>query len=284
MRLPVPAVDLLYSPRRPAIPERSPRRCPQSPEEVLRAMDAAGVDKVFVSQCKQWSCERQWLCLDTRLEDVARYTQAAPQRFVGLAGFNPFSVSDSLREIDVAAEHCGFRGVYLHAESFAVPLTDRRLYPLYAKAVERALPVVVQPDAVPILGGEPVISQISTIADDFAELQLVVILNGWPGWSAVDKICERFENLWFGLPADALSSLAGPLGDFLVAGCGRDRCLWGSNGLPWGEALDQVFRLGLPSAVERKLLHDNAWRLFQLAHPAPADLTLPPADPLLAER
>ena len=283
MRLPVPAVDLLYSPRRSALPERSARRCPQDPLQVLRAMDAAGIDKAFVSQCKQWSCERQWLCLDTRLEDVARYTQAAPQRFLGLAGFNPFAVSDSLREIEMAARYCGFRGVYLHAESFALPLIDRRLYPLYAKAVELALVVVVQPDAVPILGGEPVISQVSAVANDFPELRLLLTLNGWPGWSAVDKLCERIDNLWFGIPGDALSSLSGPISDFLLAGPGQDRCLWGSNGLPWNEALEQVFRLGLPSGMERKLLRDNAWRLFELARPVSVQ-PLPPAEPLLAER
>lgn len=283
MALPFRAVDLFYSPQRPMLQAFSGLHCPEAPTQLLPAMDATGIEKAFVTQCKQWSCERQWLCLDTRLEDVARYTSAAPERFVGLAGYNPFAVSESLREVEFAISKCGFRGVYLHAESFAVALTDRRLYPLYAKAAELAAPLVVQPDAVPSDGGVPVISQVAVIAEEFPELQLVVTLNGWPGWEAVDSLCQRRDNLWFGIVADALPRLADQVSDFLVAGPGQDRCLWGSNGVAWDKALAQVRDLALPPDIERKLLRDNAWRLFRLDLPV-AHVPLPADNPLLAER
>ena len=77
-------------------------------------MDAAGIGRVLVSQCKRWSCERQWMCVDTRLDDVVRYTAASP-RFIGLAGYNPFDIAESLREIELAVTTHAFRGVYMHA-------------------------------------------------------------------------------------------------------------------------------------------------------------------------
>jgi predicted TIM-barrel fold metal-dependent hydrolase len=45
---------------------------------------------------------------------------------------------------------------------------------------------------------------------------------------------------------------------------GQDRCLWGTNGLPWKESLDQWEAIGLKSETKRHLLHDNAVQLFGL--------------------
>src|ERR1041384_2674576 len=109
------AVDVLYQP---------PRGTCMPPEEALAEMDAAGIAVALVSQCKQWSCERQWMCVDTRLEDVARFTRESV-RFAGLAGYNPFDATESLREME-AARALGFRGSYFHAASFGVRLGDAR--------------------------------------------------------------------------------------------------------------------------------------------------------------
>ena len=50
---------------------------------------------------------------------------------------------------------------------------------------------------------------------------------------------------------------------------GQDRCLWGTNGLPWTESLAQLEQLGLRPEAKRKLVRDNAMQLFGLSpHPA----------------
>jgi hypothetical protein len=46
---------------------------------------------------------------------------------------------------------------------------------------------------------------------------------------------------------------------------GQDRCLWGTNGLPWKESLDQWQDMGLKEATKKKLFHDNAVELFGLS-------------------
>jgi len=45
---------------------------------------------------------------------------------------------------------------------------------------------------------------------------------------------------------------------------GQDRAVWGTNGLPWKESLDQVDALGLRPDARRKLIRDNARELFRL--------------------
>src|SRR5437899_2000342 len=49
-------------------------------------MDEAGVEKVFITQCKMWSYHNKSMYyMDTKLEEVAQYTRRYPDRFVGLA-------------------------------------------------------------------------------------------------------------------------------------------------------------------------------------------------------
>jgi hypothetical protein len=110
-------------------------------EQMLSLMDEAGVEKVFITQCKMWSYWNKWMYMDTQLEDVLQYTQKYPDRFVGLAGYNPFRIKESLREIETAVRNYGFKGVYVHIYGFDISLDDRKMYPLYAKCVELDIPV-----------------------------------------------------------------------------------------------------------------------------------------------
>jgi predicted TIM-barrel fold metal-dependent hydrolase len=146
MRFPV--IDCLFdatSGRNAAEAEFSKSlRCFPAAGELLPAMDRAGVRQALVTQCKRWSCERQWLCVDMRVQDVLSLVRPAPDRLAGLAGYNPHAIMESLHEIDEAAASGGFRGIYLNAENFGVTLVDNRVYPLYAKAASLRWPVMVQ--------------------------------------------------------------------------------------------------------------------------------------------
>jgi predicted TIM-barrel fold metal-dependent hydrolase len=52
---------------------------------------------------------------------------------------------------------------------------------------------------------------------------------------------------------------------FIGSRMGQDRCLWGTNGLPWKESLKQTNEVGLRDEARRKPLWENAARLFQLS-------------------
>jgi Enoyl-CoA hydratase/isomerase len=42
-------------------------------ETMLAKMDEAGVEKVFITQCKMWSYRSKWMYMDAKLEEVAQY-------------------------------------------------------------------------------------------------------------------------------------------------------------------------------------------------------------------
>ena len=116
----------------------------ESFEAMLAKMDEAGVEKVFITQTKMWSYRNKWMYMDTKLDEVAQYTQRYPDRFVGLAGYNPFRIKESLAEIEHAVKDYGFKGVYVHIYGFDIPIHDAKMYPLYAKCDELKIPVSLQ--------------------------------------------------------------------------------------------------------------------------------------------
>ncbi len=236
-------------------------------EEMLRRMDEAGVEKVFIAQCKMWSYWRKWMYMDTQLEEVLQYTEKYPQRFVGLAGYNPFRIRESLEEIQTAVTRHGFKGVYVHIYGFDIPLDDRKMYPLYALCEDLDVPVSLQVghvlEAMPSEGGRPML--LDRVACDFPQLKLIGAHTGWPWVEELLSVCYKWENVWLGIDAWMPKYLSASVVQFLNSRLGRDRCLWGTNGLPWKESLGQIEELGLKEEVKRKLLRENAAQLFNLA-------------------
>jgi predicted TIM-barrel fold metal-dependent hydrolase len=235
-------------------------------EEMLQRMDEAGVEKVFITQCKMWSYRRKWMYMDTQLEDVLQYTEKYPERFVGLAGYNPFQIQESLREVETAVTRHGFKGVYVHIYGFDIRIDDRKMYPLYAKCEELGVPVSLQVghvlEAMPSEGARPI--YLDRVACDFPQLKLIGAHTGWPWVDELLSVCYKWENVWLGVDAWMPKYLPPQILQFINSRMGQDRCLWGTNGLPWKESLEQIDQLGLKEEAKRKLLRENAAELFQL--------------------
>jgi predicted TIM-barrel fold metal-dependent hydrolase len=235
-------------------------------DAMVRKMDEANVERVFITQTKMWSHWNRWMYMDTTLEEVAQYTRAYPDRFIGLAGYNPFRIKESVREIEVAVREHGFKGVYVHIYGFDIPLHDPKMYPLYAKCVELDIPVSMQVghvlEAMPSEHARPM--YLDRIACDFPDLRMIGAHTGWPWVEELISVCYKWENIWLGIDAWMPKYLKPEVIQFIGSRMGQDRCLWGTNGLPWQESLDQVEQLGLKPEAKRKLLRDNAVALFRL--------------------
>jgi predicted TIM-barrel fold metal-dependent hydrolase len=233
---------------------------------MVQKMDEANVERVFITQTKMWSHWNRWMYMDTTLEEVAQYTRGYPDRFIGLAGYNPFRIKESLREIEVAVREHGFKGVYVHIYGFDIPLHDPKMYPLYAKCVELDIPVSMQVghvlEAMPSEHARPM--YLDRIACDFPDLKMIGAHTGWPWVEELISVCYKWENIWLGIDAWMPKYLKPEVIQFIGSRMGQDRCLWGTNGLPWKESLDQVEQLGLRPDAKRKLLRDNAVALFRL--------------------
>jgi predicted TIM-barrel fold metal-dependent hydrolase len=236
-------------------------------DAMLAKMDEAGVEKVFITQTKMWSYRNKWMYMDTQLEEVAQYTKRYPDRFVGLAGYNPFRIKESLAEIDLAVKEHGFKGVYVHIYGFDIPIHDAKMYPLYAKCDELKIPVSLQVghvlEAMPSEHARPI--YLDRIASDFPELKLIGAHTGWPWVEELISVCYKWDNVYFGVDAWMPKYMKPEIIHYVNSRMGQDRCLWGTNGLSWKESLDQWDEMGLKEATKKKLLHDNAAELFQLS-------------------
>jgi predicted TIM-barrel fold metal-dependent hydrolase len=204
--------------------------------------------------------------MDTTLEEVAQYTRRYPERFVGLASYNPFRIKESLLELEQAVKVYGFKGVYIHIYGFDIPLYDPKMYPLYAKCVELDVPVSMQVghvlEAMPSEHARPI--YLDRIASDFPDLKMVGAHTGWPWVEELISVCYKWDNVWFGIDAWMPKYLKPEIIHYINSRMGQDRCLWGTNGLPWKQSLDQVEGLNLKEETKRKLLHDNAAELFRV--------------------
>lgn len=247
---PVGAIDLLYQPVAGAC---------SAPEAALAEMDEAGVAVAFVAPCTQLTCERQWACVDSRLEDVSRFMSASV-RFAGLCGFNPFDAAESFREME-SARGLGFRGVSVTLSAFGLALGDARYYPLFAKASELQFPAVVQCSP-----AEPAERRaLRRIARDFSELSLAIVV---PCISReLSDVIAEFDRLAFILDTASLAMLCDRNADWLDQASLTERCMWGSNGAPLQASVERFLELPLPQAASSAILRDNALRYFATTPP-----------------
>lgn len=280
-------VDVLYFPSpHPRTPARShnphvsrDRRCQEPVQLAAEQARIAGVSKVLVSQCKQWSCQRRWMCVDTQLEDVLRYTLAFPHQFTGVAGYSPMDIAGSLREAEIGVMNYGFCGMHVHPGSFGVGVKDRRMYPLYSQAVDWRIPVML--DLRPLPGNLTFSSPAELLhaLEDFPDLAVLIVHAPWPP-AMLLNIADSQPNVRFAFGAQALMNAR--IREFVASGPGQDCSLWGSNGMGWKDALAHVARLEFSDEAKRKLLDGNARRMFALDRPALArDFDIAPAYPVV---
>jgi predicted TIM-barrel fold metal-dependent hydrolase len=87
---------------------------------------------------------------------------------------------------------------------------------------------------------------------------------GWPWVEELISVCYKWDTVWLGVDAWMPKYLKPELVQFMNSRLGQDRCLWGTNGLPWKESLAQLRALGLRPEAYRRLVRDNAVELFRL--------------------
>jgi predicted TIM-barrel fold metal-dependent hydrolase len=140
------------------------------------------------------------------------------------------------------------------------------MYPLYAKCAELDIAVSMQVghvlESMPSDCGRPM--YLDRIACDFPTLRILGAHTGWPWVDELISVCYKWDNVWFGVDAWMPKYLSPAAIQFINSRMGQDRCVWGTNGLPWKENLKQLEALGLKEEVKRKLLRENAISLFKL--------------------
>lgn len=235
-------------------------------EEMIAAMDAAGVKTVLATDLLAWSYTRQQRFALDMGERIWELSRRYPGRVVGLADYDPLDIGGSLERLERDVEERGFRGVYVHVYGYDIGLDHRKMYPLYALCQHLGVTVTMQVghvlEAMPSEHGRPM--QLDRIACDFPRLQLVGTHTGWPWVEEAVAVATKWPNVYLSTSAWLPRYLHPAFLQFLKGRQGRDKVLFGTNGLSWERYLRDFEALGLPEEHTERVLAGNARRLFGL--------------------
>ncbi len=133
-------------------------------------------------------------------EAVARLVAADPQTFAGFGtvSLEPLRIRRTLDQVARVAE-LGLIGVNTQPSFFGLPMTDRRLYPAFARCEELGLIVCLHTGvnyttAYPIANDHPL--QLDEVACHFPDLVLVACHAGWPWTGDLVAVMRKHPNVY----------------------------------------------------------------------------------------
>ncbi len=239
-------------------------------DEFIALMDKAGIGKVCIPSVKMARYRKNEMIWDISEEEVFEVVRQNPDRFIGLAGVNPFSGQQGLRQMEKAIKEYGFKGVYMHTYGFGIPVNHKLYYPYFAKCVELDVPFITQvghsAEVVPSDLAKPIL--LDEIAVDFPELRLVGAHTGWPWVEEMLAIAWKHPNVYVGIDAYMPKYLDPALIQF-IKGRGMKKVLYGTNGplmFTHDITMAQINQLGFSDNVKEHLLRKNAECIFNLTN------------------
>jgi hypothetical protein len=202
---------------------------------------------------------------------IANAVRRHPGRFYGLAGLDPTEGMAGVRALEHAVKDLGFIGAHFYPHWFELAPDHARWYPFYAKCVELDVPVQLQVGQSLIYAPEQRLRSVGrplsldAVACDFPELKLVGIHIGIPWADEMIAMAWKHPNVYIG--CDAHSPKYWPA-SFLqyVNTYGQDKVIFGTDYpvLDFGRTREEIEALGLRDEPKRKLLRDNALRIYKL--------------------
>jgi uncharacterized protein len=210
-------------------------------------------------------------------DEIAVLLRTYPDRFLGLARISCLQGMRGVRELEHRVRQEGFQALGVSALVDCLPASDRRYYPLYAKAAELGIPVRIYSSMNyatdrPYDLGHP--RHLDQVAMDFPELTLIGGLGGWPWVNEMVALVRRHPNLHVDTSAHRAKYLGQPgsgwemlmqFGNTLI----QDKVLIGISaglvGQPYETLIQEYLNLPLKDNVKEKWLYRNAARIFGLA-------------------
>ena len=241
-----------------------------SHEQMLRMMDETGIERAFLIAAKvgRLGLPGSW---HLPYEQVAAAVKRHPKRFYGLAGLDPTEGMDGVRSLERAVKEHGFIGAHFYPHWFELAPDHARWYPFYAKCVELDIPVQLQvgqsliytPEQHLRSVGRPI--TLDGVACDFPELKLIGIHVGIPWTDEMIAMAWKHPNVYIG--SDAHSPKYWPA-SFIqyINTYGQDKVIFGTDYpvLDFKRTRDEIEALELRPEPKRKLLRDNAIRIYKL--------------------
>jgi uncharacterized protein len=234
-----------------------------TPEGIVSYLDANGVD--YAVALAELSPVTTGMMSN---EDVIELCQGL-DRLIPFCNVNPFLVADLAGELERYVTEMGFRGLKLYPTYQHFYANDSRLYPLYAKAQELGIPVMLHTGSSIFKGarlkyGDPL--YIDDVAVDFADLTLLMVHSGRGFWyDRAYFLAKLHANVYMeisGLPPQKL------LDYFPELERVADKVIFGSDwpGMPHIKRnIDMIRSLPLKEETKEKILGGNAARILGIS-------------------
>jgi len=236
-------------------------------EQVIGEMDAAGVDIGVASSFKfldDWVVDN---------DETAGFVAEAPDRFIGSFTVDIRDPMPAMREMRRCVEDLGMSLLRLEPFQYgdgrttAPPPTDRMYWPFYVACCEYDIPVALQVGhtgpLLPSECGRPI--YLDQVALTFPELKILGTHVGDPWAEEMMILAWKHPNVYVETSARPARRWTEGLKEF-AGGYGQDKVIWATDYplLPFDRTIEDVYDLGLSAEATRKIMRDNAARVFGL--------------------
>lgn len=234
---------------------------PITVDDMVRSMDEAGVE---LAALLAFDCETThgWKVPN---EMVADLVAQRPDRFVGFASVDPNKHRLAVEELEHAVRDLGMRGLKLHPPTQHFYPNDRAHYPLWAKAEELGIPVLVHTGHNQSGGrmqyGDP--THLDEVALDFPNLRLILAHFGFPWVNQAISVTWIRRNCYLELSGWSPKYIPDTVWKY-AKGIFPDRVLFGTDApvMTAQRWLRDFEEIQLPEDVKRKILYTNSRRLL----------------------
>jgi len=238
----------------------------ESVDELIKAMDKAGYDKICMAAVKMWSYRNHKLIFDFTIDQVSELVKKADGRIIGVAGYNPLRIKESLEEVERAVKEYGFKFVYVHTLGFGMAANDKRMYPLYALCEFYGIPVSMQvghsAEPLPSWVGNPM--AIDEVVLDFPKLKVNLSHTGYPWIEEWIDLVWKHPNVYGDISAYMPKSLDKRLIEFMSSGRGNKKVMWGTNGIGLAHGKQQLMEMDMKDEYKENILRNNALRFMEI--------------------
>ena len=239
-------------------------------DEMLERMETAGIEKAFLIAAHAGRVGMPG-CYHMPYEIVARACEEYPDRFYGLAGIDPFDGMEGVRAFEDAVQNMGFIGAHLYPHWYELAPDHAKYYPFYAKCCELDVPIQMQVGQSMVYSkeyrtrsvGQPI--TLDAVACDLPELKLIGIHVGIPWHDEMISMAWKHENIYIGCDAHLPKYWPKSFTHY-VNSYGQDKVIFGTDFpvLDFKKTTDDINEIGFKPEVRRKLMRDNAIRIYGL--------------------
>ena len=233
-------------------------------KHTLEDMDAAGVDMSVIVGVDAETTKG----FRIPNELVAAMQKQYPDRLIGFAGVDPHKGDAALRDLDAAIGDMGLRGLKFIPHLLELNPNDKLMYPLYEKAAEYGVPVLLHTGTHFHAGCKIKYCKpefVDEIAVDFPKVNFIMAHFGFPWYQEAMAVAQRNFNVYFNIAGWApkyIPEMVVTYMNTVLAG----KVLFGSDHplLPRKRLVDELAELPLQDASRQSLLSGNAVRLLKI--------------------